>query len=111
MKTPDLEHDILACEWMVDKIKNSHEYAQHLYAAMCNNEFQCNQVVPILKDMTWCCSWRYAGGIVGGIRGEDYIDFYCSGMTTDTLVAESTVTQEVRDDLFELGWVVVDQGN
>jgi hypothetical protein len=58
----------------------------------------------------------------------DYIDWYCSGIRGDPLdadyeaadaqgfdiknyVPESVVTDEVRDDLFKLGWLVVDDNN
>lgn len=56
-------------------------------------------------NFTWmyCCSWRYAGGLVADIRenGESYIDFYCSGR-------EGEIDQEVLDDLSTLGWVPLD---
>jgi hypothetical protein len=117
---PDMGKDIESCEWMVTKIQASYNYAQHLYAAMCNNEFQRNDIIPILKDWTWRCSWRSAGGIVGEIRGGEYTDFYCSGPSYTshaydkdqqqcgiiTEVEEGTITDEIRQDLFQLGWVV-----
>lgn len=82
---------------------------------------------------TWSCSWRHAGGIISDMRGEgDYIDWYCSGITNHDydkspndaseyteeqlqrietvkrFVAESIVTDEIRDDLNKLGWKVLD---
>jgi len=77
----NMEFDMRSSEWMVAKVCESRVYAQHLYAAMCNNDFQRLEVFPILKDQRWSASWRYAGGIVAHMRGEgDYIEWYCSGI-------------------------------
>ena len=110
----NLEEDIRACAWMLKKVQDSQTYAQNLYAAMCNNVFQRNEVWPRLKDEYWSCSWRSAGGIVADLRGQgDYIDWYCSGIfgageadSFQGYVSESTVTDEIRQDLFALGWTV-----
>ena len=110
----NLEKDIRACEWMLKKVQDRETYAQNLYAAMCNNVFQPNQVWPRLKDEYWSCSWRAAGGIVADLRGQgDYIDWYCSGIfgageadSFQGYVSESTVTDEIRQDLFAIGWTV-----
>ena len=110
----NLEKDIRACAWMLKKVQDSETYAQNLYAAMCNNVFQPNQVWPRLKDEYWSCSWRAAGGIVADLRGQgDYIDWYCSGTfgageadSHQGYVSESTVTAEIRQDLFAIGWTV-----
>ena len=110
----NLEESIRACEWMLKKVVDSETYAQNLYAAMCNNVFQPNQVWPRLKDEYWSCSWRMAGGVVAELRGQgDYIDWYCSGIMgvgeVDSFrgyVSESTVTDEIRQDLFAIGWTV-----
>lgn len=114
MNQPSMSDDIHMSEWMINKVKNSSVYAQNLYACMCNNVFQRNAIIPILKNWTWCCSWRQAGGLVGEIRGGDYIDFYCSGMSYDDehgpsggYVMEGTTTNEIRQDLMTLGWVTV----
>lgn len=112
--SPDLEADILACDWMITKIKNSDIYAQNLYAALCNNQFMKNEIWPILKNDLWSCSWRYAGGIIADIRESgDYMDWYCSGIINSKtnngktkFVDESVVTDEIRSDLFAIGWVV-----
>lgn len=112
----NLEYDLRSTEWICDKVKQSDVYAQNLYAAMCNNDFQKLEIIPILKDELWSCSWRYAGGIVADMREEgDYIDWYCSGIRDDyeadeyqrRYVSESTVTEEIREDLLNLGWKVL----
>jgi hypothetical protein len=76
---------------------------------MCNNRFQQNDVLPILKDQYWSCSWRYAGGIIADMRQEgDYIDYYCSGIRDSYeggYVSETVITDEIREDLFKLGWL------
>jgi hypothetical protein len=110
----NLEKDIRACEWMLKKVQDRETYAQNLYAAMCNNVFQRNEVWPRLKDEYWSCSWRSAGGIVAELRGQgDYMDWYCSGIfgvgeadSFQGYVSESTVTDEIRQDLFAIGWTV-----
>jgi hypothetical protein len=118
MKTNNTDHnleaDIRACEWMLKKVVDHETYAQNLYAAMCNNVFQPNQVWPRLRDEYWSCSWRGAGGLIARLRNEGgYIDWYCSGIMgvgeTDSFqgyVSESTVTDEIRQDLFAIGWTV-----
>ena len=110
----NLEADIRACAWMLKKVQDRETYAQNLYAAMCNNVFQRNEVWPRLKDEYWSCSWRSAGGIVADLLGQgDYMDWYCSGIIgvgeADSFhgyVSESTVTDEIRQDLFAIGWTV-----
>ena len=127
----NLEFDLRVTDWILAKVRDSRVYAQNLYAALCNNTFQKQDVWTILKDQTWSCSWRYAGGIVADMRGEgDYIDWYCSGIRDTAVVeqsewnmltpeqqtlykegqahvGESTVTDDVREDLARLGWSVV----
>ncbi len=113
---PSLEFDLKNTDWLVEKVRSDANYAQNLYAAMCNNDFIRREAWAILNDYTWHCSWRHAGGIVSEIIGHgDYMDFYCSGMGSfydETVVKgyvpESTVTDEIRSDLSRLGWVVVD---
>lgn len=118
----NLEYDLRSTDWIVEKAKADETYAQNLYAALCNNEFQKLDVIPILKNKKWSCSWRHAGGIIADMREEgDYIDWYCSGIRNDgddgesidtgyikrKYVSESIVTDEIREDLRTLGWVVV----
>lgn len=113
---------MLAADWFCQKVRDSDGYAQNVYAALCNNLFQKQEVWPVLADETWSCSWRSAGGIVADLRGEgDYIDWYCSGMRNTTIgddeskhwadrnyVSEGTVAAEIKEDLRRLGWVPID---
>lgn len=128
-KVNNLEYDLRSTKWICDKAKQSEAYAQNIYAAICNNQFIKNDVWPILTDNRWSASWRSAGGIVANmIESGDYIDWYCSGIQgvlTDeeynqlskedqekyiyyknNFVPESVVTDEVREDLLKLGWIV-----
>ncbi len=103
MNQPDLEQDLLSSDYIKQKCKNSEVYSQNLYASICNNLFYKN-------NQEWSCSWRCAGGIVADIRniGEDYLSFYCSGIwdTSKGFVSESVVTDEIRNDLLQLGWTI-----
>ena len=127
----NMEYDLLTTDWILEKVRESDVYAQNLYASMCNRDFIKHAVIPILKNQRWSCSWRYAGGIIADMRQEgDYIDWYCSGIKNaplteeefqalsleqqarakeyDAYVGEGVVTDEIRKDLFRLGWVVQD---
>jgi hypothetical protein len=107
----NMEYDLRSTKWICDKVKASESYAQNLYAAMCNMQFVKNEVWPLIRNQRWSASWRHAGGIVADMREEgDYIDWYCSGIIQDDVdpggsVPESTVTDEIRTDLFQLGWI------
>jgi hypothetical protein len=105
----NLEYDLRTTDWILEKVRTNPVYAQNLYAALCNNDFQKADVMPILTDQLWHCSWRYAGGIIAHMRQEgDYIDWYCSGYSeSEGVVSEATVTDEVRDDFGRLGWIVI----
>lgn len=127
----NMEYDLRSTEWILEKVRGDDVYAQNLYAAMCNNEFTRREMWPILKEQRWSCSWRHAGGIVADMKQEgDYIDWYCSGirgggylyedapteltMEQEALrkkfaayVSESAVTDEIENDLFRLGWLVI----
>jgi len=108
----NLEYDLLTTQWILEKVRNSDTYAQHLYAALCNNEFQkfdITNVFPLLKNQTWHCSWRYAGGIIADMQQTgDYIDWYCSGIEKiDQAVSEGVVTDEIKEDLKKLSWRVI----
>lgn len=94
----NLEQDLHQAAWLIEKVKQNDNYAKDLYGSMCNMGWQPLDVLPILKDQYWSCSWRYAGGIIARLRGEgDYMDWYCSGN-------EGKVTDEIRGDLAKLGW-------
>jgi hypothetical protein len=99
----DLEKDLLSSQWIIEKCKHSPVYSQNLYAALCNNRFFYN-------NEEWTCSWRYAGGLVSEMNGgNDYMDYYCSGMGishTNGFVGEGFVTDEIRTDLLRLGWII-----
>ena len=128
----NMEYDLRTTDWILAKVRESDVYAQNLYASMCNRDFIKHAVIPILKNQRWHCSWRYAGGIIADMQEKgDYINWYCSGIRdTRTLsasefavlseqeqlaykegegyVGEGVVTDEIREDLFRLGWIVQD---
>lgn len=121
----NLEADLRTTDWILEKVRADELYAQNLYAAMCNNDFIKREMWPILKEQKWSCSWRYAGGIIAHMRQEgDYIDWYCSGIRNDyddekenklaggrNYAPESVVTEEIENDLYKLGWLVVKDNN
>lgn len=120
----DLEHDLWNSPEFLEKIRTRKDYAQNVYSALCNIRWQPAEVIPILTDKYWSCSWRSAGGMVADFRRsvtkEDYMDWYCSGIAggfleedddiaavTDSrrgYVPEGTVTDEIREDFARLGW-------
>lgn len=114
MTQPNLEFDIIRAPEILEKLKNP-AYAQNLYAAWCNQEWQKREVFPILSNATWSVSWRTAGGIVARLRseGENYMDYYCSGILNDDelltlgFVTEGVVTDEIKQDLARLNWYLV----
>ena len=114
----NMEYDLRSSEWMCAKVQASDTYAQNLYAAMCNMQFVKLDILPILKNQRWSASWRYAGGIIADMQEKgDYIDWYCSGIGDGLgngdatgvkgYVPEGTVTDEIKMDLQQLGWVPV----
>ena len=128
----DLAEDIRNTPWIVEKIKTNKNYAQNVYAALCNIIwYKTTEFLPILKgDNEWSCSWRWAGGFVAEIEGQggDYMDWYCSGiggpagggseydpelekamLATKDFVPEGTVTDEIREDFFKLGWIPINK--
>jgi hypothetical protein len=131
-KIDNMEYDLRSTQWIIDKVKSDDVYAQHLYAAMCNRDFTKNDVIPILTEKRWSCSWRHAGGIIADMQQKgDYIDWYCSGIRNEddldensfgeltkdqqlahlqakAYVSEGVVTDEIQKDLLKLGWIVLD---
>lgn len=118
----NLEYDLLTTDWILEKARTSDTYAQNLYAALCNNTFIKNEIWDILKDKSWGCSWRHAGGILADMQGTgDYMSWYCSGIRGGAFgeneddwdqkqyVSEGTVTAEIEEDLKRLGWLVVEE--
>ena len=120
----DLEYDLRSTDWILEKARARDDYAQNIYAALSNMRWQKLDVLPILKDEYWSCSWRTAGGIVADmLQKGDYIDWYCSGMgglsgdwdkdsesfeewqARTKYVPEATVTDEIKEDLNKLGWI------
>jgi len=114
----DLEYDLRTCEWILAKARTREDYAQNIYAALCNMRWQRLDVMPILKDEHWSCSWRSAGGVVADMLQQgDYIDWYCSGIQDYSgdeadpnfngkgYVPEGTVTEEIRIDFQKIGWI------
>lgn len=119
----NMEYDLRSSKELCDKVKESDNYAQNLYAAMCNMTWQSREFWQELKGETWSCSWRHAGGIVADMQEKgDYIDWYCSGIGNEeygngldgtkpefdedgrNYVPEGTVTEEIELDLNRLGW-------
>lgn len=94
-----LEDDLINSEAIKKKIRSSNATACKWYAALCNNTFY--YTTDAAKH--WSCSWRYAAKIIAEIyRTGDYLDWFLSG-------DEGVVAPEVRDDLFALGWSVMEE--
>lgn len=99
----------------IGKKCESREYAQALYAALCNTEWCRIDTMELLRGDAWSCSWRHAGGIVARIRDTyevgDYMDFYCSGTLASDSVPEGMVTDEIAADLRGIGWICLRDGS
>jgi hypothetical protein len=104
----NLENDLKNSAYIKEKIKDDN-YAQNLYAALIC-KWQPLDIESILVGEYWSTSWRGSGAVVARLRycGESYMDYYCSGIAVDLrypkYVAEETITDEIRNDLFKLGW-------
>ena len=121
----DLVEDIRNSAEIMAKLRaEDNAYAQNLYAAWCNMQWCKRELWPVLKEDYWTASWRRSGGIVADLRnkGEDYIDYYCSGMgglasydetegddymAKMNYVPEGEVTIQILEDLDKLGWFPV----
>ena len=113
----DLEQDLKNSKLILAKVQFE-RYAQNLYAAMCNMQWQKSDTWPVLKDETWSCTWRSSGGIVAELQGKgDYLSWYCSGIMDPEeqvktgFVSEGVVTDEIKTDLATLGWHPVPWGD
>lgn len=128
----NLEYDLRTTDWVLEKARADEAYAQHIYAALCNNRFMKNEVWPTLLGKTWTISWRAAGGLVANmLQTGDYTEWYCSGIFNDdeitelelaelpirdrelrlkqqARVAEGVVTHEIRADFLTLGWTILE---
>jgi hypothetical protein len=126
MKEYNLIEDIWRDDEILNKIRTRDDYAQNLYAALCNMQYCPRDLWPILKEEYWSCSWRAAGGLVSDFIGKgDYMDWYCSGMggfaalsddqehdaqaefAAKKYVPEGTVTDEIESDFNRIGWIPV----
>lgn len=97
-----LEDELKNSKTICEKVLTDIYYAEDLYRALCNMQWRKREVMPLLRNERWSCSWRYAGGIVADIIQEgDYMDWYCIG-------GEGTVSEEIKKDLFDLGWEPVE---
>jgi hypothetical protein len=63
----NMEYDLRSSKEMCDKVKQSDNYAQNLYAAMCNMTWQRREFWQELKGEVWSCSWRHSGGDIGAM--------------------------------------------
>ena len=52
MTHSSMQTDMMESDWFRNKVKQSKSYAQNLYAAMCNNEFQKQDIWEVLTDNT-----------------------------------------------------------
>lgn len=96
-----LEKDLLHSAELKKKIRGSRTLAENWYAAFCNNEFYLTEDTSV----RWTCSWRYAAKILADVHQEgDYFDWFLSGN-------EGKIVDAVRDDLFSLGWSVIETFN
>ena len=109
----DLEED-MSNDKDIISLLNDENIAKEFYAALCNMQWikkisipEDEQIIDKLKGdnrKNWSCSWRYAGGIIAGIRNsayntnEDYMSFYCSGN-------EGYVSEMVRTNFARIGWI------
>jgi hypothetical protein len=119
----NLEWDLRITDWILEKVRESEIYSQNLYAALCNRRFCRIEIISLIREEYWSCSWRYAGGIIADMREKgDYLDWYCSGssemgsikniVASDvkyqrSIVGEGHVTEEILQDLERLGWIAV----
>lgn len=108
--TPCLEYALRTSQKLCEKVRMNEVYAQHLYAALCNNVYES-------QGVRWHTSWRRCGAIVAHMRERgDYIDWYCTGIFADDseadqlgYLSEGEISPEIAADLEELGWTVYNE--
>jgi hypothetical protein len=88
----DLKADIAVNPQLVAKIKSRDDYAQSLYAAMCNMQWQHSETFSIQRNDIW----SGVGNIV--------VDLHSVFSVDQDYMPETTVTLEVLNDLRLLGW-------
>jgi hypothetical protein len=118
MSHSHFERDLFASTDICTKI-HIESYAQNLYAALCNNTLQHRDSSDVITH-----SWRYAGSLVAELESRngpvvdyifdahaaDYMRWYCSGIfrsEENRYVEEGFITEEIRSDLYTLGWSFV----
>lgn len=115
----DVETDLKANIEVCQKIASDMVFAQHVYAALCNQRYFRSDVAHDDQE-PWTCTWRRAGAIIADIRNthynepqntgviEDYIHWYCSGMGfMEGAVDEGIVTSDIRQMFSDMGWYIV----
>jgi hypothetical protein len=94
MKDFNLELSILLNDKVCAKIRECDSYAKDFYGALCNNELFDN------GELTEGYTFREAGELIAYIRKSgSYLDWYCYGN-------EGKVTDEVRQDLLDMGYTL-----
>ena len=115
----EVQEDLWAQTAICERIGTDEVFAQHVYAALCNQQFiRVDELAP--KAEPWTCSWRMAGEIIANIRNEfynkvhdpdiieTYVRWYCSGMgCLEGAVDEGVVTEEVRNMFRDMGWTII----
>jgi len=96
---PNLEVDLQNNFYIRDRLHDDRKYAVMLYRALINMRWQKQDVMSILSNTYWSCSWRTAGRIVADLRDRDenYLDYYCSDF-------EGYVDPEIEYDLQKIDW-------
>lgn len=96
------QEDVLAANWLTEKIDADRQYAQRFYAGLCNTVLHKKEAAA----ETYSCSWRMAGELISEVLGAgDYLDWYCSGSIPGA-TPEGTVAADVKADIEKLGWEI-----
>ena len=96
-----LEFDLQA---LSRRLRDDDAFAVEVYCALCNSDWRH------ADGTEWHGSWRHSAGLVATLRGrgEDYLDFYCSGIRGH---AEGTISERVAEALAALGWTGTGHGS